>query len=60
MYYLVAVNNGVLDIDYTDLIEGIVVSSNEGWVKLREGAILRSTWIEKTQEEFEAMKQPPE
>ena len=63
MYYIVPVNNGMLDIDYADLIQGIQTTATECYVKLREQSEPRGTWIAITEQEFESVKQslePPE
>lgn len=63
MYYIVPVNNGMLDIDYADLIQGIQTSATECYVKLREQAEPRGTWTAIIEQEFESVKQslePPE
>lgn len=56
MFYIVPVTNGVLDIDYDYLLEGIQTSENECYVKLREGVTARETWTEITEQEFEAQR----
>lgn len=60
MYFIVPINNGFLDIDYTDLIEGIQTSATECYVKLRDQAEPRETWTVITEAEFETIKEPPE
>ncbi len=56
VYYIVPVNSGLLDIDYLYLQEGVQASATECYVKLRDGAELRSTWQEITEEQFEQAK----
>ena len=57
MYYIVPVNAGRLDIDYTYLQEGIQTSASECYVMLREGAEVRASWQEITEEEFNSVKE---
>lgn len=56
-YFVVPVSNGVLDIEYRDLIQGIQTSATECYVKLREQAEPRGTWTTITEQEFEAVKE---
>ena len=51
-YYIVPVNNGVLDIDYRDLQEGIHTNADTCHVRLRDGAEVRESWTEITEAEF--------
>lgn len=55
-YYIVPVNDGLLDIDYLYLQEGVQTSATECYVKLRDGAEPRETWQEITEEQFEQVK----
>jgi len=63
-FFIVPVNNGLLDIDYADLVEGIQTTATECYVKLRDIAAIRDTWLGITEEQFETVKanmiQPPE
>lgn len=52
MYYIVPVINGVLDIDYRDLIEGIQTATDTCHVRLRDGADVRGSWMAITADEF--------
>ena len=56
LYFVVPVNNGLLDIDYGDLIEGIQTSATECYVKLRDIATIRDTWQAITEEQFNTIK----
>ncbi len=55
--FVVSVSDGVLDIEYRDLIQGIQTSATECYVKLREQSEPRGTWIAITEQEFESVKQ---
>ena len=52
MLYVVPAVDGVLDIDYKDLQEGVQSSATECYVRLRDGAIVRPTWQVVTEQEF--------
>ncbi len=56
MYFIVPVNNGLLDIEYADLIQGIQISATECYVKLREQSVPRATWTKITEQDFEAVQ----
>lgn len=58
-YFRVPINNGLLDIDYAFMENGIQVSENSCVVKLRPGYSLRPSWTAITEQEFLALK-PPE
>lgn len=58
MYQLVPVNNGVLDIDYRDMIEGIHTTATQALVHLVDSAVVRSTWTAKTQTDWDNAKAP--
>jgi hypothetical protein len=61
-YYKVPVTDGILDIDYADLVEGIHYAENECYVKLREGVQARGSWVEIIEEDFISKKaefEPP-
>ena len=51
-YYIVPVNNGVLDIDYRDLQEGIHTNADTCHVRPRDGAEVRESWTEITEAGF--------
>lgn len=55
-YFIVPVNDGLLDIDYYYLIEGIQISATQCYVALREGFTVRDTWEEITEEQFNEVK----
>lgn len=59
MFFKVPVLNGVLDIDYKYLEQGIQVSETEAYVKLREGFMTRGSWVPITEVQFEALKPMP-
>ncbi len=50
------VRDGLLDIGYRDLQEGIQTSATECYVRLRDQAIPRETWQETTAEAMEQVK----
>jgi hypothetical protein len=56
-YFKVPVNDGVLDIDYDYLQEGVQISAVECLVLLRPGATVRPSWQAITVEEFNAAKE---
>lgn len=56
VYYIVPVNNGLLDIDYLYLQEGIQTSATECYVKLRDGATVRDSWQVITEDQFNQAK----
>ena len=58
-YYMVSVNNGVLDIDYEYLQEGIQINDTTAYVVLREGFTVRPTWQEITAEQLNQAKPSP-
>lgn len=58
MYFIVPVNNGLLDVDYEDLTEGIQTSETQCYVKLRGDFTRRDSWQEITEAEFEAVIPP--
>jgi hypothetical protein len=58
MYYRVPITNGVLDIDYSTLIHAVTISDTEAYVLLSDHN-KRDSWIEITEEQFNAVK-PPE
>ncbi|OPX93980.1 MAG: hypothetical protein A4E53_00143 [Pelotomaculum sp. PtaB.Bin104] len=55
-YYKVSINQGVLDINYEDMIEGIAISETEAVVMLRDNAEQRETWTLITEEQFNSYK----
>jgi len=55
-FFIVPVNNGLLDIDYADLVEGIQTTATECYVKLRDIAAIRDTWLVITEVEFNTIK----
>lgn len=57
MFYKVPTNNGILDIDYSFLIEGVQISTTECYVKLKNNALVRDSWQEVTEEEFNQIKE---
>ena len=57
MYFIVPVNDGLLDIDYADLIQGIQTSATECYVKLRDQAVPRETWNVITEADFETIRE---
>ena len=63
-YFVVPVNDGVLDIDYAYLAEGVQNSETSCYVELRAGVPVRDTWHEITEEQFITVKtnmnEPPE
>jgi len=63
-YFVVPVNDGVLDIDYAYLAEGVQNSETSCYVELREGSTVRNTWQAITKEQFDTTKssifEPPE
>jgi hypothetical protein len=56
-FFIVTIQNGSLDIEYHDMQEGIQTSATECYVKLRDQAEPRETWIAITEAEFEAVKE---
>lgn len=52
MFFKVPVIEGELDIDYKYLEQGVQISENEAYVKLREGYEVREPWMEITEEEW--------
>ena len=52
MLYIVPIENGVLDIDYRDLQEGVQTTAETCHVKLRDGAEVRESWTEITEADF--------
>ena len=52
MLYIVPIENGVLDIDYRDLQEGVQTTAETCHVRLRDGAEVRASWTEITEAEF--------
>lgn len=54
MYQLVPINNGVLDIDYNDICEGITLSPTQAIVRLKDNAQVRGTWISQTIDQWHA------
>lgn len=58
MFYMVPIIEGVLDIDYNFMLEGIMISAASAYVKMREGHIVRESWVEITQAEFDAVRPP--
>lgn len=58
MYFRVPVNNGVMDIDYRLLIQGIGISGTEAIVNLHPDAIVRESWVSITEDEFNEVKPP--
>lgn len=66
MFYIVPVENGVLDIDYRDIQEGVQTTDHTCHVKLRDGAEVRESWTEIMEAEFIQVKvdmgliEPPE
>lgn len=63
-YYIVPVTNGLLDIDYAYLAEGIQNTETSCYVALRAGVLVREPWQAITEEQFnvakESMNEPPE
>jgi hypothetical protein len=55
-YFKIPNVNGVLDIDYIDLLEGITISVTEAVVSLRDETEQRETWEIITEEEFNQYK----
>lgn len=55
-YYICPVTDGLLDIDYRDLQEGVQTSATECYVKLSDRTIPRDTWQETTAEAMEQVK----
>ncbi|MBN6186396.1 hypothetical protein JQN58_05270 [Aneurinibacillus sp. BA2021] len=53
MFFNVPIINGVLDIDYEDLLGAFVISDSMALVRLKEYATKRDSWVEITKEEFE-------
>jgi len=51
-YYKVAMTNGTLDIDYSNLAEGITLSETEAVVAMRGNPEPREGWVAITEEEF--------
>jgi len=56
VYYIVPVNNGILDIDYFFLAQGVQLSETECYVALRAGAEVRQSWQAITEEQFNTAK----
>ncbi len=56
MFYKVPVNDGMLDIDYEDLLEAVQLSPAEVYVRLGDAAAVRATWQEITEAEFGAVR----
>jgi len=56
-YFIVPVNDGVLDIDYLYLQEGVQNSETECYVKLKSGAYVRESWQSITEEQFNIIKE---
>jgi len=57
-YFRVAITEGLLDVDYADLIEGIQDQSDFAVVWLRESAAVRDTWEAITEETFDSYRLP--
>jgi len=51
-YFIVSVDEGVLDIDYKYLLEGVQTTSENCHVKLQDGVTVRGSWTEITEAEF--------
>lgn len=51
-YYKVPINQGILDINYDNLVEGIAISETEAVVVLRDSSEQRETWTSITEEQF--------
>lgn len=58
MFYKVPIIEGVLDIDYNFMTEGIMTSAASAYVKMREGHTVKESWVEITQAEFDAVRPP--
>ena len=57
-FFLVPVINGVTDIDYLYLLEGIQTKDGtQCYVKLRSGYVVRPSWQEITEDEFNQVKE---
>ena len=59
MYFKIPMVNGLLDIDYEDMLEGIMFSETESYVKVQDSATVRDSWAEITEEEFNTKKAAP-
>lgn len=57
VYYKVPVVNGVLDIDYFFLQEGLQTAMDECYVRLKDGAEARPSWQAITEAEFNEVKE---
>lgn len=55
-YFIVPIKDGLIDIDYSFLQEGVQSSSDHCYVSLREGFEVRESWQEITEEEFNMVK----
>lgn len=51
-YFKVPITNGVLDIDYRDMIEGINHNDYEAYVRLKDGVEVKDTWTAIAEDEF--------
>lgn len=51
-FFKVPIPNGLLDIDYRYLVEGINTNDSEAYVRLRDDVELRPTWVSITEDEF--------
>jgi hypothetical protein len=67
MFKIVPIKNGQLDIDYMDLIEGIVINESQAIVLLKDSAENRDTWQDATEDDWNQAKagisqpiQPPD
>jgi len=56
--FIVPINDGLLEVDYEFLEQGIQISETECYVKMRPGFAVRPSWQEITEAEFEAVKPP--
>ena|SRR5690625_2528538 len=54
LYFKVPVIDGVMDIDYSYLSNGIGLNGEQAVVELREGADVRESWEPITKDEFES------
>jgi hypothetical protein len=59
VFFSVPIIDGVLDIDYNYMLENIIISPTEAYVKMKNGHIPRESWAEIDQAVFDALV-PPE
>lgn len=56
MFFKIPIINGALDMDYGFLQEAVQISDTEACARVREGAEIRESWLEITEEEWLAVQ----